>query len=109
MAGEIAENLADDPQIVVPRLVATHSSRRVLTMSYQPAVRVDDSRALARLGVEPRRVLEILARAYAKQVFVDGLFHADPHPGNLFVLDEPEAASRPGNTIKKTLVGMFLI
>jgi ubiquinone biosynthesis protein len=40
-------------------------------------------------------VLEILARAYAKQVFVDGVFHADPHPGNLFVLDEPDAARRP--------------
>jgi ubiquinone biosynthesis protein len=40
-------------------------------------------------------VLEILGRAYARQVFVDGLFHADPHPGNLFVLDEPSAAERP--------------
>ena len=43
----------------------------------------------------PRAVLEILARAYAKQVFVDGLFHADPHPGNLFVIDEPSAAANP--------------
>jgi ubiquinone biosynthesis protein len=40
-------------------------------------------------------VLQIVGRAYARQVFVDGLFHADPHPGNLFVLDEPEASTRP--------------
>ncbi|HEY8155065.1 MAG TPA: AarF/UbiB family protein [Myxococcota bacterium] len=95
VAAEIAANLAHDPRVVVPRVLASHSSRRVLTMSYAPAVRIDDRAGLARLGVAPRAVLEILARAYAKQVFVDGLFHADPHPGNLFVLDEPGAAARP--------------
>ena len=96
VAAEIAENLAHDPRVVVPRVLASHSSRRVLTMSYAPAVRIDDRAGLARLGVAPRAVLEILARAYAKQVFVDGLFHADPHPGNLFVLDEPGAARSRG-------------
>jgi predicted unusual protein kinase regulating ubiquinone biosynthesis (AarF/ABC1/UbiB family) len=95
VAAEIAANLAHDPRVVVPSVVASHSSRRVLTMSYAPAVRIDDRAGLARLGVAPRDVLEILTRAYAKQVFVDGLFHADPHPGNLFVLDEPDAAARP--------------
>ena len=95
VAAEIAANLAHDQRVVVPRVFASHSSRRVLTMSYAPAVRVDDRPGLARLGVAPRAVLEILTRAYAKQVFVDGLFHADPHPGNLFVLDEPGAAAQP--------------
>ena len=95
VAGEIARNLAHDPQIVVPGVIASHVSRRVLTMSYTPAVRIDDRAGLARLGVLPRAALEILTRAYAKQVFVDGLFHADPHPGNLFVIDEPTAAARP--------------
>jgi ubiquinone biosynthesis protein len=95
VAAEIAQNLAHDPRVVVPRVLPSHSSRRLLTMSYAPAVRVDDRAGLARLGVAPRAVLEILARAYAKQVFVDGLFHADPHPGNLFVLDEPGAAAQP--------------
>ena len=95
VAAELAANLAFEPGIVVPAVVASHSARRVVTMEYRPAVRIDDREALTRLGVEPREVLEILARGYAKQIFVDGLFHADPHPGNLFVLDEPEAASRP--------------
>jgi ubiquinone biosynthesis protein len=71
------------------------SSRRVLTVSYLPAVPITDRAALERRGIPVRAVLETLARAYAKQVFVDGLFHADPHPGNLFVVDEPEAAVRP--------------
>lgn len=95
VAAEIAANLAGDPQIVVPRVVATHSSRRVLTVEYRPAVPITDREGLARLGAAPRAVLAILVRAYAKQMFVDGLFHADPHPGNLFVLDEPTAGERP--------------
>jgi len=95
VATEIAANLAHEPQIVVPEIVTSHSTRRVLTMSYQPAVPILDRAALARLGVAPSDVLEVLARAYAKQVFVDGLFHADPHPGNLFVLEEPDASRRP--------------
>lgn len=95
VAAEIAANLAEDSRVVVPRVVASHSTRRVLTMHWLPAVPLADTAALARLGVSPGEVLEILARAYARQVFVDGLFHADPHPGNLFVVDEPEAARRP--------------
>lgn len=95
VAEEIAANLAGDPQIVVPRPLPAHSTRRVLTMTYHPAVPIGDAAGLARLGVSRRALLEILTRAYAKQVFVDGLFHADPHPGNLGVVDEPGASQRP--------------
>jgi predicted unusual protein kinase regulating ubiquinone biosynthesis (AarF/ABC1/UbiB family) len=63
-------------------------------VAYHPAVAITDLAALRALRVDPAEVLEILVRAYAKQVFVDGLFHADPHPGNLFVLDAPGAPPR---------------
>ncbi len=95
VAREIAANLASDPAIVVPRILTSHSTRRVLTMEYRAAVPVTDRAALARLGVAPADVVTIVARAYARQVFADGLFHADPHPGNLLVLDEPGAAEHP--------------
>lgn len=95
VAGEIAANLTDDPRVVVPEVVASHSSRRVLTMTWHDAVPLTDRAALERLGAPAREVLDVIARAYARQVFVDGLFHADPHPGNLFVIDEPGAARRP--------------
>ncbi len=95
MAREIGANLSQDPQIVVPRVIETHSSGRVLTVEYHPSVAISDRSALERLQVTPRAVLEILIRAYTKQMFVDGLFHADPHPGNLFLLDEPGAKERP--------------
>ena len=95
MAGEIGANLSRDPQIVVPRVIEGYSSGRVLTVEYHAAVAISDRCALDRLQVTPRTVLEILIRAYTKQMFVDGLFHADPHPGNLFILDEPGARERP--------------
>ncbi len=92
VAGEIARNLASDPRIVVPRIVAERTSRAVLTMTFHDAIRIDDRAGLTAAGVRPGAVLEILARAYARQVFVDGLFHADPHPGNLFVLPPSDDA-----------------
>jgi predicted unusual protein kinase regulating ubiquinone biosynthesis (AarF/ABC1/UbiB family) len=95
VAGEIAANLAGDPQVVVPVIHRTLSTRRVLVMGYLPAIPIADRATLERRGIPVRDVLATLARAYAKQVFVDGLFHADPHPGNLIVIDEADAAVRP--------------
>jgi len=95
VAGEIAANLAGDPQVVVPRVHPSLSSRRVLTVGWQPVIPIGDRAALAARGVPLRDVVAVLGRAYARQVFVDGLFHADPHPGNLFVIDEPDAVVRP--------------
>jgi predicted unusual protein kinase regulating ubiquinone biosynthesis (AarF/ABC1/UbiB family) len=95
VAGEIAANLAADDRIRVPEIVASHTRKRVLTMQYHDAIGIDDPVLLRAHGFEPADVLQVLARAYSKQVFVDGLFHADPHPGNLFVLKQPDDAGRP--------------
>jgi predicted unusual protein kinase regulating ubiquinone biosynthesis (AarF/ABC1/UbiB family) len=95
VAGEIAANLAGDAQVVVPRVIASHSARRVLTVERWPALPLGDPAALERRGISRAQVLEVVVRAYAKQIFADGLFHADPHAGNLFVIDEPEAVVRP--------------
>jgi predicted unusual protein kinase regulating ubiquinone biosynthesis (AarF/ABC1/UbiB family) len=92
---EIAANLEDDPALAVPEVVDSHSTRRLLTMAYRPAVSLGDAAGLARLGAAPADLAAIVTRGYARQIFVDGLFHADPHPGNLLVLDEDEAIERP--------------
>ncbi len=94
-AEEIAANLADDAQIVVPAVHRELSRRRVLVLDYYKGFRVTDATSLRARGVDAAEVMRVLTRAYARQVFVDGLFHADPHPGNLFVLDEPGAEERP--------------
>ena len=95
VAREIADNLAGDDRVVVPEIFPALSTQRVLTMRFHPAIGLADGEGLAQLGVVPRELLTVLARAYASQIFVDGLFHADPHPGNLFVLNEPTAATAP--------------
>jgi ubiquinone biosynthesis protein len=92
VAREIAANLADEPNVVVPLVVASHSSARVLTVERLPAVPLADAAAR---GIPRRPVLETIVRAYARQIFEHGVFHADPHPGNLFVVDEPEAKRSP--------------
>jgi predicted unusual protein kinase regulating ubiquinone biosynthesis (AarF/ABC1/UbiB family) len=94
-AAEISANLAGQPRVLVPEVIASRSSRRVLTVRYHACVSIGDAAGLAALGARPADVLDVVARAYSKQVFVDGLFHADPHPGNLFVLDDPNAAEAP--------------
>ena len=94
-AAEIARNLADDTGVLVPQVLPDYSTRRVLTVGYQPCISIGDRPGLVALGVVPAKVLEIIVRAYAKQIFEDGLFHADPHPGNLFVVDEAGAAQNP--------------
>ena len=92
VAREIAANLADEAQVVVPGVIASHSSARVLSMERVPTLPLS---LLAERGIPARPVLETILRAYARQIFVDGLFHADPHPGNLFVIDEPTARHAP--------------
>ena len=94
VAEAIARDLADDPRVVVPRVHWEATTRDVLTLDYVPRTRVDDRTALAARGVAPEAVLAIVADAYGRQVFGHGLFHADPHAGNLYVVEEPGPAPR---------------
>jgi ubiquinone biosynthesis protein len=93
-AAAIAANLAAHRAVVVPEVFGSHSTRRVLTMSRYDGIRIDDRERLVARGIDPRHIVETLARAYGQQVFEDGLFHADPHPGNLFVLESDDGAPR---------------
>jgi ubiquinone biosynthesis protein len=94
VAEEIARDLAADPRVRVPRVVWEASARGVLTLEYVPGVRLDDPAALAARGIAPEAVLAIVADAYGRQVFGNGLFHADPHAGNLYLVDEPGPGAR---------------
>lgn len=91
----VATNLAEFRRIVVPRPFDDFSTGRVLTMEYIEGTRLEplgdgDGNAVGRR----RRALlaEDLFRAYLKQVLVDGIFHADPHPGNLLLTDDGRLA-----------------
>lgn len=103
IAEEIRANLADDPRIVVPRVHWGATGPNVLTVDYVPWIRLDDPAGLEAAGVRPEQCLAILAEAYGRQVFDQGLFHADPHPGNVFLVDESSPQRPPGDTRPRLL------
>jgi ubiquinone biosynthesis protein len=84
-AAELGENFAGDPDFRVPRVDWQRTSQRVLTIERVSGIRVDDRAALLAAGHDPEAILAKAARAFFNQVFRDGFFHADLHPGNLFV------------------------
>jgi ubiquinone biosynthesis protein len=87
-ASELAENFAGDPGFRVPQVDWLRTGRTVLTLERISGVRVDDRAAMLAAGQNLDRVLANAAAAFFNQVFRDGFFHADLHPGNLFVADD---------------------
>lgn len=73
--------------IRVPRVYWTHTAPGVLTLEFIRGTKVVDLEALRARRISPVKVNRLLVRAYLKQLLEDGFFHADPHPGNLLVMD----------------------
>jgi ubiquinone biosynthesis protein len=84
-ASELAENFAGDPGFHVPRVDWLRTGRGVLTIDRVAGLRVDDRAALVAAGHDIEALLQRAAEAFFNQVFRDGFFHADLHPGNMFV------------------------
>jgi predicted unusual protein kinase regulating ubiquinone biosynthesis (AarF/ABC1/UbiB family) len=84
----LAENLKNFELIVVPRPVVDLSSARVLTMDRVSGRKVSSMSPVALMELDGEALAEELFHAYLKQIFVDGFFHADPHPGNVFITDD---------------------
>jgi len=83
----LGENLKEFELIQVPQPVPDYSTRSVLTMDYVQGRKITSVGPLGRLEMNGAPLAEELFKAYLKQVLVDGLFHADPHPGNVFLTD----------------------
>ena len=84
-ASELRENFAGDPTFRVPQVDWQRTGRTVLTTERVTGIRVDDREALLAAGPSIGDLLRHAADAFFKQVFRDGFFHADLHPGNIFV------------------------
>lgn len=80
-----ASDFAGDPRVSTPTVIWERSARRVLTLTNVAAIKVDDVPALEAAGLNPNTVAAELARVTFEQLFITGFFHADPHPGNIFV------------------------
>jgi len=89
-AETIAHNFADRDDIIIPDIIWEYSTRRVLTMEYTGGVKITDLEGMVREGINPQEVSQLLTNAYCEQLYLHGMFHADPHPGNFFVRPGPK-------------------
>jgi predicted unusual protein kinase regulating ubiquinone biosynthesis (AarF/ABC1/UbiB family) len=87
---EIKANFADSPEIRIPRPIDARSGPRVLTMEYLPGTKINDVETLDEKGIDRTQLATTLQRVYLQMIVDDGVFHADPHPGNLAVTDHGE-------------------
>ncbi len=81
----IASNFKSNPRVVFPKPVRPLCTKRVLTTEWLEGVKVSDIAALRALGVDRKDVATRLVQLYCQMIFVDGVYHADPHPGNVLV------------------------
>ncbi|MFQ3293175.1 MAG: putative unusual protein kinase regulating ubiquinone biosynthesis (AarF/ABC1/UbiB family) [Halobacteriales archaeon] len=88
MLTEIRHNFTDDERIRIPPVIESHSGPTVLTMQYLPGTKITDVETLDAKGIDRSQVADQLVRAYFQMIVEDGVYHADPHPGNLAVQDD---------------------
>jgi predicted unusual protein kinase regulating ubiquinone biosynthesis (AarF/ABC1/UbiB family) len=84
-ATEIRANFAGNENVVIPRIIDDFVRRRVLVMEFLEGTRVD---RLDPAKADPKRIVQTLVELYIQMELIDGLFHADPHPGNVLVSPE---------------------
>lgn len=84
-AERFARDFAGDTRVAVPALVWERSTRRVLTLEDVTAIKINDVDGLRAAGIDPSEVADEFAAVMFGQLFLSGYFHADPHPGNIFV------------------------
>jgi predicted unusual protein kinase regulating ubiquinone biosynthesis (AarF/ABC1/UbiB family) len=94
------ENFKDDKLVNVPRVVRSLSTLRVLTLEDVFAIKITDYEAITAAGIDRGEVARKLLDTYLEQIFEDGFFHADPHPGNLFVTPLPPAKGSKRKTAR---------
>ena len=93
------ENFKDEKAVFVPQVFWDKTTSRVLTMGYINGIKISNLEELDKKGIDRKLIAQIGGRMVLKQIFEDGFFHADPHPGNLFVLE--------GNVIAPVDYGMM--
>lgn len=84
----VAANFLLQPHIVIPRIYWAHSSERLLVQEYLPSYMPLERKALIEQGLDPSVLARRGARAFIKMLLEDGLFHGDPHPGNLKAMSD---------------------
>lgn len=87
-ADHFRRNFRQFDWVNVPRVYWRYASPRVLTLEYMPGIKISHYEALEAAGLDRKRLADLGAQAYLRQLLHDGFFHADPHPGNIAVSPE---------------------
>lgn len=101
-AERFAALFAGDPRVSAPEVVWERTTRHVLTLADVTAIKLSDVEALRAAGIDPAEVAQTFAEVMFEQLFGAGFFHADPHPGNVFVT--PHAPDADGRTWTLTFI-----
>jgi len=89
-AETFAKNFEKNDKIKIPLVYWPFTTAKVLTLEYLEGIKITDFEEIDRAGIDRKAIGRLLAEAYAQMFFSDGLFHGDPHPGNIFVRPGPE-------------------
>jgi len=81
----LQQNLSEEKGILFPKIYWEHSTSRVLSLEFMEGVKISNLKGLKELGVDPTDVAKRIIHTYCKQIFLDGVYHADPHPGNFLI------------------------
>jgi predicted unusual protein kinase regulating ubiquinone biosynthesis (AarF/ABC1/UbiB family) len=81
----ISKHFTDNDRVIFPTPVRELSTHRVITTTFVEGIKIGDLHALDELGIDRKDLASRLVRAYCQMIFVDGIYHADPHPGNILV------------------------
>ncbi len=85
---KISKNFTQNPMVVFPTPIREYSTKKVITQTFVEGVKIGDIGAIDTLGIDKKDLASRLVRAYCQMIFVDGIYHADPHPGNVFVRED---------------------
>ena len=84
----LAENMREFERLILPEPIEDFTTSRILTMDYIPGKKITELTPLRLMEIDGPGLARELFRAYLKQILLDGLVHADPHPGNVFLTDD---------------------
>ena len=88
----VYKNFADDPRVIIPRVFKEYSSPRVLVQEYIEGIKLSDIEKIDKKGLDRRKISALGTEAFLSQILLHGFFQADPHPGNIFVVDNEHIA-----------------
>lgn len=108
-AETFATNFKDDGGVHVPRVVWNRTTRRTLTLEDVTSIKITDYDELTAAGISRAEVADRLLATYLKQIFEDGFFHADPHPGNLFILPLNEKDEDGSTKFRLTFIDFGMV